>query len=101
VVSGEPMIDDDDFDKMKRGVIIVNTARGNLVDETSLYAAIKKGIVAGAALDVFEREPYTGPLEKLDNVVLTPHIGSYAKEVRIIMEKEAMDNLLKGLEEKK
>ena len=54
----------------------------------------------GAGLDVFNIEPYSGPLSKLDNVILTPHIGSYAKEIRIQMEIEAVQNLIKGLNEK-
>jgi glycosyltransferase involved in cell wall biosynthesis len=49
------------------------------------------------ALEVFEEEPYDGPLKKLDNVILTPHIGSYAMEARIRMEEMAVENLLKAL----
>jgi D-3-phosphoglycerate dehydrogenase len=51
--------------------------------------------VGGAYLDTFEREPYRGPLAELDNVLLTPHIGSYAAECRIRMEVEAVENLLR------
>ena len=63
--------------KMKRGVRIINCARGGLVDERALLAAIKEGTVAGAALDVFEQEPPApdNPLFQMDNVVLSPHIG--------------------------
>ena len=57
----------------------------------------KGGKVLGAALDVFEREPYRGPLSELDNIILTPHIGSYAKEGRIEMEIQAVTNLLEGI----
>ena len=53
--------------------------------------------MSGAALDVFEEEPYKGPLAELDNVILTPHIGSYAKEARIKMKIDAVENLLDGL----
>ena len=58
---------------------------------------LKNGHLAGAALDVFENEPYKGNLAELDNVVLTAHIGSYALEVRKIMEMEAASNLLDEL----
>ena len=81
----------------KQGVILVNTARGGLVDEKALYKALVSGKVAFACLDVFETEPYNGPLCTLDNVILTPHIGSYALESRIRMEELAVENLIKGL----
>ena len=82
-----------------REVILVNTARGGLIDETALQACLIEGRINFACLDVFEDEPYCGPLCSLDNVILTPHIGSYAKEARVLMERTAVDNLLKGLNE--
>ena len=82
----------------KQGMIVVNTARGGLVDEKALYKALVSGRVAFACLDVFENEPYSGPLCSLDNVILTPHIGSYALEARVAMEKKAVENLIRGLE---
>ena len=54
--------------------------------------------MSGAALDVFDNEHYEGPLSSLDNVILTPHIGSYAKEGRIQMEQDAVQNLINGLQ---
>lgn len=84
---------------MKKGAWLINTARGGIVDETVLYAYLKKGYLSGAALDVFEEEPYAGPLKELDNVILTSHVGSYAKEARIEMEIKSVRNLLKGVEE--
>ncbi|MDY6823756.1 MAG: phosphoglycerate dehydrogenase [Thermodesulfobacteriota bacterium] len=81
----------------KPGAILVNTARGGLVDETALYHALDSGQIQWACLDVFEQEPYAGPLRQLDNVILTPHIGSYAREARIEMETLAVKNLLAGL----
>lgn len=82
--------------RMKKGAILVNTARGGLVDEDALYEALQT-LLGGAALDCFEEEPYNGPLKELDNVLLTAHIGSYAKEARIVMERQAVDNLLDEL----
>jgi len=81
--------------KMKQGAFLINVARGGIVDEDALHKAIKKGHIAGAALDVFCDEPYLGPLTKLKNVILTPHIGSYALEARVEMENQAVNNLVK------
>ena len=95
----ERIIGENEIRIMKKGAWLVNASRGGVVDENALYEALKEGYLAGAALDVFEDEPYTGPLRKLDNVILTPHIGSYALEARVKMERQAVENLLKGLEE--
>ena len=84
----------------KKGVMIVNMARGGMVDEKALCRALKSGQLGCACLDVFESEPYSGPLAELENVILTPHIGSYAREARMAMEKVAVKNLLKGLSDR-
>lgn len=81
----------------KPGVIIVNTSRGCLIDENVLYKALVSGQVSFACLDVFDQEPYSGPLSQLENVILTPHVGSYAIEARIRMEEMAVENMLSGL----
>ncbi len=83
----------------KPGVILINTARGGLVDEAALNKCLAEGRPAFACLDVFEQEPYRGPLSARENVILTSHIGSYAREARRQMEKEAVANLLAGLRE--
>jgi D-3-phosphoglycerate dehydrogenase / 2-oxoglutarate reductase len=83
--------------EMKPTAYLVNTARGELVDEAALLAALTQNQLQGAALDVFHQEPYAGPLAELDNVILTPHIASSAIETRLEMEKQAIDNLFKRL----
>ena len=80
------LFDDERFARVKPGLRIINTARGDLIDEAALRRAIEKGIVAGAALDVFEQEPAVHPgLLELENVVLTPHLGSATHEAREAM----------------
>ena len=71
---------------MKPSAVLVNTARGPIVDEAALVVALRDGTIAGAALDVYEREPevHEGLLD-LDNVVLTPHLGSATREARVAM----------------
>ena len=92
------LIGKNEIDKMKDGVIIINTARGGLIDEHALYEGLESGKIAGAGLDVFEEEPYRGPLNEFKgNVILTPHIGSFAGTYRFDIESEAFENLIKGL----
>ena len=76
------IIDADAIKRMKKGVRIVNCARGGLVDEVALYDALKSGHVAGAALDVFSTEPLPGesPLWDMENVIVTPHHGGFHDE---------------------
>ena len=95
---GKPVIGEAEVNLMKDNAWLINASRGGLVDEKALYSALKEGKLSGAALDVFDNEPYEGPLVKLENVILTPHIGSYAKEGRIQMEKDAVQNLINGLQ---
>ena len=91
------LLDAKSFARMKPGSIIINAARGGLIDEAALDEALISGHLGMAALDVFEQEPYHGPLTKNDRMILTSHIGSLAKESRKCMELEAAGNLLKGL----
>ncbi len=86
-----------EFNIIKKGAWLINASRGEIIDEKALYRALREDRLAGAALDVFGREPYNGPLKEFNNVILTPHIGSYAKEARIKMETEAVRNLVRGL----
>ncbi len=86
-----------EIDIMRKKAYLVNLSRGNIVEEDALYEALSNDHLSGAALDVFDQEPYSGPLTRLDNVILTPHIGSYAKESRLKMEMQAVKNLLSVL----
>ncbi len=96
------IIGKDAFAKMKKGVRIINCARGGLVDEGALYDAIKSGIVAGAALDVFEQEPPPAdhPLLSLEEVIATPHLGASTTEaqegVAFTVAEQMRDYLLTG-----
>ena len=69
---------------MKKGVRVINCARGGLIDEAALFNAIKSGIVSGAALDVFEKEPPSpdNPLLTLEQVIATPHLGASTTEAQ-------------------
>jgi len=80
--------------RMRKDAMLVNTARGGLIDEAALLAHLREHPKASAFLDCFEQEPYKGELSKLENVLLTAHIGGYAREARVAMETEAVDNLL-------
>jgi D-3-phosphoglycerate dehydrogenase / 2-oxoglutarate reductase len=89
------------FTKMKEGVILINCARGGIINEKDLYDAIKAGKVAGAALDVFEKEPAVGnSLVELDEVICTPHLGASTGEaqenVAIAIAQQIADYLLLG-----
>ena len=84
---------------MKQSAILINTSRGEIVDELDLKEALDNELIAGAGLDVYQKEPYNGPLLQYNNVIATPHIGAYAKEIRIQMELEAAKNLIRGLNE--
>lgn len=91
------LLDAKAFARMKPGSIIINAARGGLIDEIALDEALISGHLGMAALDVFEQEPYRGPLIKNDKIILTSHIGSLARESRMRMEIEAAENLLEEL----
>jgi len=80
--------------QMKKGAFLINTARGDVVDEAALATALKQGTIAGAGLDVFEKEPtVTADLLTLENVVLFPHLGSATTETRVAMGMRALENL--------
>ena len=85
---------------MKTDAVIINTSRGGIINETDVYEVLKQGHLSGAAIDVFETEPYTGPLAKLDNCLLTSHMGSMAIDCRARMELEATAEAIRFIEHK-
>ena len=93
--SKEKLLDKKKLKLCKKNCIIINTSRPEVIDYDYLYLMLKTKKILGAGLDVFMKEPYLGKLTNLDNVILTPHIGSYSKEIRSKMEKEALRNILR------
>lgn len=86
------------LDGMKTGAVLINASRGPIVDEQALYRALKEKRILGAALDVFESEPYRpvgecGDLRTLDNIVLTPHLGSSTLEANLRMGESVLNNI--------
>ena len=89
------LIGDRELSLMKPGAILINTARGPIVDEKELVKALQSGIIAGAGLDVFENEPAVEPgLMTMENVVILPHIASASLKTRTLMATMASENIL-------
>ena len=89
------LIDRTALTRMKRSAYLINTTRGPVIDEAALAWGLKEHLIAGAALDVFEREPEVHPdLLNLENVLLAPHLGSGTRETRIAMADLAVANVL-------
>ena len=94
---GRPLLDAAALQRLPRGAVLLNTARGDLVDEAALLAHLDADPDFSAYLDVFPEEPYRGPLASHPRVLLSGHIGSYAREARVLMERQAVEHLLHGL----
>lgn len=94
------LIGREELGQMKAEALLVNAARGGIVNEEALETHLNANKAFSAYLDTFENEPYSGPLAKNERVLLSSHIGSYAKEARVRMEQEAVDNLLQLLRQK-
>lgn len=82
---------------MKEDAIIINTSRGGIINEADLYEVLKRGHLSGAALDVFELEPYVGSLQKIERCLLTAHMGSMSIDCRKRMEIEATEEAIRYL----
>lgn len=95
-----PVLGAEEIKMMKDGAFLINISRGGVVDEAALYDALKNGKLTGAAIDVFTQEPYNGPLCELDNIIMTPHLGSYAKEGKLQMEIDAVINFINVVKNK-
>lgn len=91
------ILDTSAFERMRPGTLVLNSGRGGLIDEEALVEALDLGKVAGAWLDVFANEPYSGPLTDYSQVLLTPHIATYTVSTRRRMEVEAVENLIRDL----
>lgn len=86
-----------EFAAAKPGLIVLNSARGELVDETALVQALESGAVSKAWFDAFWQEPYSGPLIRFPQAILTPHTCTYTRRCRLEMESQAVQNLLRDL----
>lgn len=93
--SAHHLIDKTFFASCKRNLILINTSRGGLIDEDALYQFLENNPRSFACIDVFEQEPYRGPLSKLSNTILTPHVATFTAQTRVEMELEAVVNILK------
>lgn len=91
------ILGEEEFKIMKKGVLICNASRGELISEKELVKSIKNNTVSGAWLDTFSEEPYSGKLTNFKQVILSPHIGSYTVECRKNMENIAVNNLIKSI----
>lgn len=91
------MVNSSTIAKMKKTAVLVNTARGGLIDEEALYSALKEGRLGGACLDVYPEEPYAGKLTQLENVVLTPHIAGSTAEAQMRIGLELVQKLKEEL----
>ena len=89
------LINKNKLNLLKKNSIIINYSRPEVMDYNYLFKILKKRKILGAIIDVFPKEPYSGNFQKLDNVILTPHIGSYAIEIRNYMERELIDKVIK------
>ena len=92
-----PIIASEEFALMQDGVIILNSARGTLIDEESLIVALNSGKVASAWMDAFAVEPYAGKLTEYEQMLLTPHMSTYSEQCRKDMEMAAVNNMIRDL----
>ena len=91
------MIGTTELEMMKPDAVLINTSRGGIIDEDDLFCALSNGHLGGAAIDVFETEPYAGPLSTIDRCLLTAHMGSMSEDCRVRMEIEATEEAVRFL----
>jgi D-3-phosphoglycerate dehydrogenase len=89
------MIRREQLEQMKRGALLINTSRGGIVNEADLADALRSGHLGGAAIDVFEHEPYSGELAGIESCLLTSHMGSMSVDCRTRMEIEATEEAVR------
>ncbi|URM33509.1 C-terminal binding protein [Cytobacillus firmus] len=97
------LLNADRFSQMKKNAVIINTARGPIIDEKALIEALENGKIAGAALDVAEEEPISidSPLLHMDNVIITPHSAWYSEEAMVELRQKAAKNIVQVLKGEK
>ncbi len=101
-ISGDnEIIGKNEFNLMKKGVFLLNAARGEVVNGDSLIQALESGKIQGAWIDAFVNEPYSGRLQEYPQVLLTPHVGSYTVEGRAKMEMDTVHNLIAAFNKEK
>ena len=91
------LINEEQILKMKPDAILINTSRGGIINEDDLYNIMKSGQLSGAAIDVFEKEPYEGSLKEIERCLLTSHMGSMSVDCRTRMEIEATEEAVRFL----
>jgi D-3-phosphoglycerate dehydrogenase len=89
------MISKVELQKMKSDALLINTSRGGIINENDLFEIMQSGHLGGAAIDVFQQEPYNGPLQKIDRCILTAHMGSMSIDCRSKMEIEATEEVVR------
>ena len=92
------LVDERALSMMKKDALLINAARGGVVNEQALFDALQANKIGGAAVDVFEQEPYDGPLSTLPNCILTAHMGSMSTDCRVKMEIDATEDAVRFLE---
>ena len=91
------MVRYDELKTMKSDAIIINTSRGGIINEHDLVTVLRDGHLSGAAIDVFESEPYNGELSQIERCLLTSHMGSMSIDCRTRMEIEATEEVVRFL----
>lgn len=94
-IGASNMITKEELLTMKKDAILINTSRGGVIDESDLIDVMNQGHLASVAIDVFNSEPYSGPLIEIERCILTPHIGSLAEDCRVQMEIEATEEVVR------